>query len=209
MRLDFLLNFGTWVLRTLMLVFGVMGLANANYTTFGLNLLGILFSFLPEFLNWRLRVKFPYEYGLVLAIMLFGSFSLGEGLDFYERFRWWDMWLHASSGFLLALVGFLLGASLLKSKDTHSRLLALFSFCFSVMCGVLWEIWEFGMDRTFGLTMQKNSLINTMLDLILNTLTAWAFAILAFQYTNGRRVWGINALIERFFRANPRLLRHH
>ena len=51
-------------------------------------------------------------------------------------------------------------------------MLALFSFSFAIAIGVVWEIFEFFMDISFGLNMQKSGLIDTMGDLIVDSLGA-------------------------------------
>lgn len=62
----------------------------------------------PVLLGQRLPVRIPVEYELLAILFVFASLFLGEFHSYYERFWWWDIALHSSSGLLLGLVGFLL-----------------------------------------------------------------------------------------------------
>jgi uncharacterized membrane protein YjdF len=57
---------------------------------------------------------------------------------------------------------------------------AFFSFCFAVAMGAIWEIYEYSMDKSLGLFMQRGSLDDTMIDIILDTVGALIFAILGY-----------------------------
>src|SRR5688500_16947717 len=66
-----------------------------------LTLLVVGLIVVPAFLLRRHRVYVPPEFQLVAAAFVFLSLFLGSAADFYERFWWWDIMLHVSSGFLL------------------------------------------------------------------------------------------------------------
>ena len=53
---------------------------------------------------------------------------------------------------------------------------------FSVFIGVALGIFEFFMDYFFGLNMQKSGLVDTMTDLIVNTVGALVVGIAGFLY---------------------------
>ena len=67
------------------------------------------------------------------------------------------------NGFLMAAIGFALIDLLNKSDRTHIKLspvyVSLVAFCFSMTVGVLWEFFEYGMDTTFKMDMQKDYII--------------------------------------------------
>ena len=100
--------------------------------------------------------------------------------------------LHTASGFLLGIVGFLLVYVLNVKEEiaTHmtTGFVALFAFMFALGISALWEIFEFGMDRFFGMDMQKemlgdpSGLTDTMWDLIVDTVGAATIAIMGFGY---------------------------
>ena len=59
---------------------------------------------------------------------------------------------------------------------------ALFSFCFAIMCGVFWEIFEFSLDQIFGTNTQRSGLVDTMWDLIVDTIGGFAAALIGYFY---------------------------
>jgi uncharacterized membrane protein len=170
----------------------------------------LLVTLLPLVLGRRFRVFIPSEFQLLAVIMVFASLFLGEVRGYFIRYWWWDVVLHAGSGFLLGILGFLLVFVLNEKEDLDVQLrpgfVALFAFTFSLGLGVLWEIFEFGMDQLFGLNMQKSGLRDTMWDLIVDTGAALAIALLGYYYLKQP---GDDSFLERwigrFVRANPRL----
>ena len=63
----------------------------------------------------------------------------------------------------MAAIGFSLFDILntkLKSIYLSPIFLCLFSFCFSMTIGIIWEFFEYGMDKTFNYDMQKDEYIN-------------------------------------------------
>src|SRR5690606_16863046 len=112
----------------------------------------------PELFRRRLGVEIASEVQILAILVIFSSLFLGEVHDYYERLWWWDQALHGTAGLLLGMLGFLVVHLLNESRvvNLHMRpsFVALFAFLFSLGLGTLWEIFEFSMDRTFGLTMQ-------------------------------------------------------
>lgn len=45
---------------------------------------------------------------------------------------------------------------------------ALVAFCFSMTIGVLWEFFEFGMDRLFHMDMQKDTIVSSITSVMLD-----------------------------------------
>ena len=85
------------------------------------------------------------------------------------------------------------------------------AFCFALSMGTMWEIFEFGMDQIFGMNMQKSGLLDTMWDLIVDTIGAAIGALAGFFFLKGREFGGLSAMIRetvkknrRFFRRMPR-----
>ena len=186
----------------------VQGRWLAAITTTGI----IIVTLLPLLLGRRFAVQIPAEFEVLAVVFVYASLFLGEVHGYYVRFWWWDVILHVGSGFLLGLLGFLLVYVLNEHEnvDLHMRprFVALFAFMFAVGMGALWEIFEFTMDQLFGLNMQKSGLIDTMWDLIVDTVGAATISVLGFGYL--RRA-GSSSFLERwiaaFVAANPRLFR--
>lgn len=168
-------------------------------------------SLSPYFIGRRYAITLPAEFELVAIIFLYASLFLGEMGDFYNRFAWWDTILHTGSGFLLGVVAFVLVFTLNQRPDVHLTLdpffLCLFAFCFAVAAGAIWEIFEYAMDRTFGLNMQKSGLVDTMWDLIVDTIGALVVSIMGYAYLKHGRESFINDWIRNFARKNPHLFK--
>ncbi len=169
----------------------------------------------PVLFAQRLPVRIPPEYDILASLFAFATLFLGEFRSYYDRFWWWDIALHTTSGLLLGVVGFLLVYVLNESRRINVYMrpgfVALFAFAFAVTGGVLWEIFEFTMDQVLGTTMQKtmlgdpSGLTDTMWDLIVDTFGA--ALVSGFGWLNLRsnthsflEVW-----IEKFLERNPSL----
>lgn len=171
----------------------------------------------PAALGHRLPVNIPPEFQMLAVVFVFAALFLGEVRSYYERIWWWDSALHASSGLLLGILGFLLVYVLNENKrvDLHMRahFVALFAFLFAVAVGVLWEIFEFAMDRIFGTRMQKpmfgdpSGLTDTMWDLIVDAIGALAVSALGWWYMKRQKLSFIEVWIRKFIEHNPRLFR--
>lgn len=171
----------------------------------------------PAVLGHRLPVRIPAAYELLTILFVFAALFLGEFRSYYERFWWWDIALHATSGLLLGILGFLLVYVLNESKriDLHMRpgFVALFAFVFAVAVGALWEVFEFTVDQLFGTTMQKpmlgdpSGLTDTMWDLIVDALGALVISAFAWWHMKRNRSSFVDDWIDRFIERNPQLFR--
>jgi len=175
----------------------------------------LLLTILPALLSRRLAIFIPPEFELATIAFIFAALFLGETRNYYDRYWWWDIALHATSGGLLGILGLLLVYILNETPrvDLHMRpgFVAFFAFCFSVTVGALWEIFEFAMDGFIGTNMQKpmfddpSGLTDTMWDLIVDTLGALVVATLGYVYMKRGSKSVIARWIQRFIDGNPRL----
>ena len=149
---------------------------------------GILFlTYLPAIIRKNHFVYLPVELDFIVMLFVYASLFLGEVHAYYIKFWWWDLLLHTSSGILFGFAGFFLVYILNKEKKVNLHLnpffIALFSFALANMIGVIWEIFEFSLDYVIGLNMQKSGLVDTMGDLIVNSIGSLFVAILGFFYS--------------------------
>ena len=168
----------------------------------------------PELLRDRLPVEIPSEVQILAILFVFATLFLGEVRDYYERIWWWDLALHTTAGLLRGLLGFLIVFVLNQSPDVQlkmrSSFVALFAFTFALAIGSLWEIFEFAMDRIFGLNMQKpmpgdpSGLTDTMWDLIVNLVGAALVSLAGWFYIRQSRRRHVDTWIARFIRRNRR-----
>ena len=154
---------------------------------------------LPVALGNRFDVKIPPEFELCAVLFVIASLFLGEVQGYYLKFWWWDLLLHAASGLLLGIFGFLLVHVLNEKEDLHLSLkpsfVALFAFLFALGMGTIWEIMEFGIDQAFGANMQKSGLDDTMGDLIVDGLGAMVISIAGYFYLS---TVGTDSFLERW-----------
>lgn len=170
----------------------------------------------PVLFRRRLPVEVPSEIQVGAALFIFATLFLGEVRDYYERIWWWDLALHGTAGILLGLIGFLivyvLNESELVEVQMKPAFVALFAFFFALAIGALWEIFEFGMDELFGLTMQKpragdpSGLTDTMWDLVVDTLGAAAVSLVGWRYMKRNRRRRIDEWAQRYVERRPGLL---
>ena len=166
----------------------------------------LLFSYFPSFIERKYDIFLPIEYEFLMVLFIYVSLFLGSVHSYYTRIWWWDILLHVSSGLVLGFCGFLLLYVLYyKNKITSKPFwLVFFSFCFALALGTLWEIFEFSMDQSFGLNMQKSGLIDTMWDLIVDALGAFVTSLLGYFYIQGKKTPLFHRLLQKFEKRNPR-----
>ena len=157
---------------------------------------GVIVIFLPTILERKLKMEIPGFMQVMFFIFLYGAIYLGEVHSFYYRFANWDTILHTFSGGMLGALGFSVVSLLNRSEKVRINLsplfVSLFAFCFAIMVGVLWEIYEFTFDGLLGLNMQKfrlesgemlvgrEALADTMEDLIVDAIGALVMVVIGF-----------------------------
>lgn len=166
----------------------------------------ILLSLAPTLFARQFSVELPTEFDLATIIFIFAAIALGEMADFYERFWWWDELLHLTSGLLLGMLGLCLIWVLNFNERIDLELshgfMCLFAFTFALSTGALWELFEYGMDRLFGMNMQKSGLDDTMKDLMVDAIGALAVALGANTFLSTGRKNLIAYWVKRFVEVN-------
>ncbi|XLQ20380.1 MAG: hypothetical protein ACKUBY_01190 [Candidatus Moraniibacteriota bacterium] len=155
-----------------------LGTFNAGLTLF--------VTFLPNILQKKWNIVYPIELWIVALLFVMAALIFGEVFDFYYRFVWWDAALHTLSGFVIAMIAFIVVKQLNENIDIRVTLsplfIALFAVCFSMSIGVVWEIFEYTMDSAFGTNMQKSGLVDTMQDLIVCTIGSVTVGIMGYTH---------------------------
>lgn len=198
-------------LQLTMLIGLIWALMQARFGLAGLVGLIMIATLSPIWLSHRLEIHLPPEAELLAILFLYSSLFLGEFHDFYERFSWWDTLLHTSSGFLMGLLAYILIFVMNRSPRANLHLsppfVALFTVCFAVATGSVWEIFEYAMDQIFDLNMQKDGLHDTMEDIIVNFIGALVFGYIGYLQFRCDKDSIISPMIEKFMQDNPNLLR--
>lgn len=166
-------------------------------------------SLAPLLLADRFGITLPLPFVAAVTLFVVASIFMGEAFDFYERVWWWDIALHGSSAIGFGLVGFIFVLMMFEGDKFAAPPWALcfMAFGLAVTVGACWEIFEFLMDRWFGLNMQKSGLQDTMEDLIVDVIGAGFASWLGYVYlrSKDRSFW--TWPIDRFVALNKRLFR--
>ena len=200
------------ILRSTLLLGAVLSAFQMRWLIATVTMAIFVVTMLPAILGRRFNVKIPAEFELLAVVFVYASLFLGELHGYYILYWWWDAVLHMGSGFLLGVFGVLLVYVLNERPkaglDMQPGFIAFFAFMFAIGMGALWEIFEFAMDQSFGMNMQKSGLQDTRWDLIVNTFGAAVISVLGWGYL---RTAGSDSFLERwiskFVVANPRLFR--
>jgi len=195
---------------TFSLIFVIIrAFSHRQWTVLFISTITLSLFYLPAVMAKRFRIHLPIEMQFVIVLFIYASLFLGEIKHYYIKFWWWDVLLHTVSGIGFGFAGFII----LYTLYTHQRvkasplLISVFSFCFAVAIGTVWEIYEFSMDSIFGLNMQKSGLVDTMWDLIVDSVGALFTSVSGFMYIKGGKTHILSRLLRRFMEKNPRIFR--
>lgn len=150
------------ILRILVVICMIREIFHGNIENALLCVLSLILFLLPAFVEKTFKIDLPGVLEIVILIFIFSAEILGEINNFYGIFENFDDILHTLNGFLAASVGFSLVYILNKKVDSFNLspiFVSLVAFCFSMMIGVVWEFFEYGMDVFFKTDMQKDTYI--------------------------------------------------
>nr|WP_303181487.1 hypothetical protein [Lachnoclostridium phocaeense] len=160
------------ILRALVIVMMILQIFNRNFENVFLCALTLALLIVPSFIQVNLKIELPTGLEIILLLFIFAAEILGEIQAYYIRIPQWDAILHTMNGFLMAAIGFSLVDILNRNKRFSIQLSPVFvsivAFCFSMTIGVVWEFFEFAMDKFFLLDMQKDTVLHTISTVMLD-----------------------------------------
>ena len=160
------------VLRAFVLVALAASLLRGHYESVFYCLLTLVLFQLPMFVQANFGIELPSTLEIIILVFIFASEILGELGCFFINVPNWDSILHTTTGFLCAAFGFALIDILNRNDKIKFQLspiyVALVAFCFSMTIGVLWEFFEFSVDRLFHMDMQKDTIVHTISSVMLD-----------------------------------------
>ncbi len=161
------------ILQSLVIVTLLRSFFRAEYESVFVCILTTVLMLMPAFFEKTFRVKLPTTLTSVILFFIFAAEILGEINAYYLRFDNWDTILHTANGFLCAAIGIGIIDLLNSSKNTSLNLSPLYvavaAFCFSMTIGVLWEFFEYGADVLLNTDMQKDTIVENISSVALNT----------------------------------------
>ncbi len=154
------------ILRLLVVVILVRQLMLREWENVFYCVLTLFLFLLPSIASSVLKITLPSALEVIILLFIFSAEILGELNSFYVRIPHWDTMLHTINGFCCAAIGFSLVDILNRNKRFSLKLsplyLAIAAFCFSMTIGVLWEVFEFSIDKFFDGDMQKDTVVSTI-----------------------------------------------
>ncbi len=160
------------ILRIIVLLTLVSSIIRGEYENAFVCLLVLVLFMLPFFIQQNFGIELPSTLEIIILLFIFASEILGELACFFITIPNWDSILHTTTGFLCAATGFALIDILNRNSKIKFELspvyVSLVAFCFSMTIGVLWEFFEFGMDRLFLMDMQKDTIIHSITSVMLD-----------------------------------------
>lgn len=114
------------------------------------------------FVEWLLKIRIPSI--LILCFLIVsGGAILGTSYEFYNKFLWFDDFLHTLSGFMFACFGFTIAQLFIGDISTKKNFIGclFMGFIFSLAVGLVWELFEYGCAALVGPDMQEDTLISS------------------------------------------------
>lgn len=188
---------------TLVLAFG-FGIFRQEWSTVFISLMTLGISLYAISLSQRTSIQVPASFLTASIIFLYATLFLGEVGDFYERFWWWDVVLHTGSAIGFGLIGAVVLILLFRQGKVKASpvLVSVFVFSFAVAVGAVWEMFEFGMDQFFDLSMQKSGLRDTMTDLIVDSIGGLLAAGASYSYLTKAKYPAFKGVLEEAIEEN-------
>ena len=176
-------------------------------------ILGAVAMLLPSAIEKRWDLEIPSYMLTAYTLFLYAAIFLGEVRNFYYAVPHWDTILHTFSGMMLGALGFSLITLLNNTEKIPLSLspvfVAIFTFCFGITLGVIWEFYEFFADSVLLTNMQKYALENgeqlvghtaltdTMKDLIVDAVGALFISLIGYISLKYKKGW-IEKLLLKF-----------
>lgn len=182
--------------RVLILVWGIYGLFHGSVVEFLEAIFAIAFTHLWDFFqiagNFSFITRVDYTTQSMLNLLISIGVVVGSTLNNRTNFHHFDLVTHFFAGFIASWAAYDLAVIVQGRKRRLSPALA-GMFCIFASCfiAVGWEMYEFTMDRVYGLLLQNSrpmsdlGLTDTMVDIIMSSVGAVAGMLLVAFYKNG------------------------
>ena len=161
------------------LIFFLLATGNALFCVISDNMFGFAYSLLslvllvlPLAVSRIFKLRFPAVFELSYMLFVFCAVDLGTADFFYDRFFWWDIFLHTAWGFLCSAIGFFIFSHVSENRkmtNVPKLIHSGFAFLFSLSTCVIWEFLEFAADVFFKTDVQKDTVISGIYSTLLSS----------------------------------------
>lgn len=128
------------------------------------------------------KLRFPPLLTWVLSFQIYLACDLGNALAFYDKFRYWDTFLHANFGFVSSVLVYFIT---LKARRGKAEIID-YVWLFFIVVGIsaLWEVYEFtgdilldrdAQDKGVSIVEYGNPIVDTMSDIIVTMVGTAVF----------------------------------
>ena len=183
---DIIFEFIVYLLTVGYMIYGMIS-GDQNYVINGVMTIGVMI--LPRVIMRIFKFKVSPFLNFLVQFFIFISMFLGKVQNYYGKFSWWDLFLHAVSGIVIFLVAYML--FLLQNNCQTSNvkpiLIITYALIFAIAMTAIWEMWEFAGDRLLGLNSQGGSLMDTMEDIIAGSVGPLFMVPLLTSYLKGKK----------------------
>lgn len=165
------------ILRAGLLCWGIYGLFHGSVVEFLEAVFAVLFTHLWDYFQIlggkSFIIEVRPEHQTMLNVFIFIGVAIGSTLNNRTSFHDFDIFTHFGAGFISAWFGYDFANIVYRKRGTLGPgMSSLFSVTFALAIAVGWEIYEFSMDRIYGMNLQCSApdseigLIDTMTDFI-------------------------------------------
>ncbi|MBN1792692.1 hypothetical protein JW826_03340 [Candidatus Woesearchaeota archaeon] len=195
----------SYFLRGTLVVAMIVAIMNKSWPILFSSSLILFLTFLPQMFEKKYKIQIPDEFELGIIIFIYATLFLGEIMGYYRKYAWWDIVIHAGAGMALGFAGFMILYTLYHKNKIRTKpaWMSAFSFFFALGIGALWEIFEFTMDQSFGLNMQRSGLPDTMWDLIVDAGGALLTSAIGYYYFKKLRMPLFSRMFDKYLKENP------
>lgn len=116
------------------------------------------------------KVYLPQRLKCLFMMLILGGPILGKIYRLYYKLSFWDKLLHMTSGFLFATIGGILPSVIEKGKEHSLGLQLACAVMFTLSIAVIWEFYEYSMDKFFGMDMQQDTVVKDINSYLLGSL---------------------------------------
>lgn len=176
--------------ETILIATAIMNILSKQWSNLYLllvNAICIPVPFIIVYISNKKKIALPSGFILATLAFIFLTLYLGETIQFYIMFWWWDLFLHGLFGIYGVIIGIHLicGIAIKDDNVTKKRFAVytlIFAFCFTITLGTLWELYEFSIDYFFKTNMTSGGLEDTATDLLIKNLCALITCITYYHY---------------------------